>query len=84
VATKSRGPTKQVRAHWAYGIKGKAHGQKSAVRGYQHEHQSVYNGVVTKITLDAVYFKENVLDAEGRVTTREVVKRLGSASGEGR
>ena len=44
----------------------------------------MYNGVVTKITLDAVYFKENVLDAEGRVTTREVVKRLGSASGEGR
>jgi len=48
------------------------------------ENESVYNGVVSKITPDAVYFKENVLDAEGRVTTREVVKRLGSAPGEGR
>jgi hypothetical protein len=48
------------------------------------ENESVYNGVVSKITLDAVYFKENVLDSEGRVTTREVVKRLGSAPGEGR
>ena len=48
------------------------------------ENESVYNGVVSKITPDAVYFKENVLDPNGRVTTREVVKRLGSASGEGR
>ncbi|MFZ0961203.1 MAG: hypothetical protein WAO35_09885 [Terriglobia bacterium] len=48
------------------------------------ENESVYNGVVSKITPDAVYFKENVLDASGRVTTREVVKRLYPASGEGR
>lgn len=48
------------------------------------ENESVYNGVVSKITPDAVYFKENVLDPTGRVTTREVVKRLGSAPGEGR
>jgi len=48
------------------------------------ENQAVYNGVVSKITLDAVYFKENGLDSEGRVTTRDVVKRLGSAPGEGR
>jgi len=48
------------------------------------ENESVYNGVVTKITPDSVYFKENVLDADGRVTTREVVKRLGAAPGEGR
>jgi len=46
--------------------------------------ESVYNGVVSKITPDTVYFKENVLDTNGRVTTREVVKRLGSAPGEGR
>jgi len=45
---------------------------------------AVYNGVVSKITPDAVYFKENVLDQNGRVSTREVVKRLGSAPGEGR
>jgi type II secretory pathway component PulC len=51
---------------------------------FLHENQSVYNGVVSKITPDAVYFKENVLDVDGRVTTREVVKRLSSAPGEGR
>ena len=48
------------------------------------ENESVYNGVVSKITPDAIYFKENVLDGNGRVTTREVMKRLGSAPGEGR
>jgi len=48
------------------------------------ENESVYNGVVSKITPDAVYFKENVLDSNGRVTTREVVKRLNPAPGEGR
>jgi len=51
---------------------------------FLHESDSVYNGVVSKITPDAIYFKENVLDPNGRVTTREVMKRLGSASGEGR
>ena len=48
------------------------------------ENESVYNGVVSKITPDAVYFKENVLDGNGHVTTREVMKRLGSAPGEAR
>jgi len=51
---------------------------------FLRENQAVYNGIVSKITPDAVYFKENVLDTDGRVTTREVVKRLGSASGEER
>jgi type II secretory pathway component PulC len=51
---------------------------------FLRENQSVYNGIVSKITPEAVYFKENVLDSNGRVTTREVVKRLGPASGEGR
>jgi len=51
---------------------------------FLYENDAVYNGIVSKITPDAVYFKENVLDANGRVTTREVVKRLGSAPGEGR
>jgi hypothetical protein len=48
------------------------------------ENESVYNGVVSKITPDSVSFTENVLDSEGRVTTREVVKRLNPAPGEGR
>jgi hypothetical protein len=51
---------------------------------FLHENDSVYNGVVSKITPDAVYFKENVLDPDGHVTTREVVKRLSPAPGEGR
>jgi hypothetical protein len=48
------------------------------------ENEAVYNGVVSKITPDAVYFKENVLDANGRLTTHEVMKRLSPGSGEGR
>jgi hypothetical protein len=48
------------------------------------ENDSVYNGVVSKITPDAVYFNENDLDESGRVSTREVIKRLGVAPGEGR
>jgi hypothetical protein len=51
---------------------------------FLHDSDALYNGVVSKITPDAVYFTENVLDPKGHVTTREVVKRLGSASGEGR
>ena len=48
------------------------------------ENDAVYNGVVSKITPDAVYFNENDLDESGRVSTREVIKRLGVAPGEGR
>jgi len=44
----------------------------------------VYNGVVSKITPDAVYFKENHLDPNGQVMALEVVKRLSSAPGEGK
>jgi hypothetical protein len=45
---------------------------------------TVYNGVVSKITPAAIYFKENTLTAQGRVVTREVEIKLGSALGEGR
>jgi hypothetical protein len=51
---------------------------------FLNEGDTVYNGVVSKITPDAVYFKENVLDPNGKVWTRDVMKRLGSAPGEGR
>ena len=44
----------------------------------------VYNGVVSKITPVAIYFKENTLDSRGRVVTRDVEIKLGSALGEGR
>jgi len=45
---------------------------------------TVHNGVVSKITPEAVYFMENTLDSSGRVATREVVLKLGSAPGERR
>lgn len=51
---------------------------------FLHDSDSVYNGVVSKITPDSIYFTENILDPKGHVTTREVVKRLGAAPGEGR
>jgi ABC-type phosphate/phosphonate transport system ATPase subunit len=45
---------------------------------------TVYDGVVSKITREAVYFMENTLDLSGRVATHEVAVKLGSAPGEGR
>lgn len=51
---------------------------------FLRENDELSNGVVSRITPDSVYFRENVLDQEGRVQTREVVKRLGQAAGEGR
>jgi Tfp pilus assembly protein PilP len=45
---------------------------------------TVYNGAVSRITPEAVYFKENTLDSSGRVATHEVELKLGSAPGEGR
>ncbi|HEY7678943.1 MAG TPA: hypothetical protein VIC04_00395 [Terriglobia bacterium] len=36
----------------------------------------LYNGVVTRITAEAVMFDERVTDAAGRPRTREVTKRL--------
>lgn len=49
---------------------------------FLRENDPVYNGAVSKITPDAVYFKENHLDPNGQVTTLEVVKRLNPAPGE--
>ena len=45
---------------------------------------TLYNGVVSKITPEAVYFKENTLDSSGRVATHEVEIKVGLAPGEGR
>ena len=45
---------------------------------------TVYNGVVSKITPEAIYFRQNTLDSSGRVATREVERKLGSAPGEER
>lgn len=47
-------------------------------------HEDVYNGVVSRITRDAIYFQQKRRDAGGRVEAREVVLRLGSSRQEGR
>lgn len=49
---------------------------------FLRENDAVYNGIVSKITPDSVYFQENFLDQDGRVQTREIVKRLSQAPGE--
>ena len=51
---------------------------------FLRENDAVYNGVVSKITPDSVYFRENAIDPSGNVVTREVVKRLSAGPGEGR
>ncbi len=51
---------------------------------FLRENDAVFNGVVGKITPDAVYFKENYVDTNGRVSSREVVKRMTPVPGEGR
>jgi hypothetical protein len=49
---------------------------------FLHENDPLYNGVITKITPDSVYFKEDVRDASGNTTSREVIKKLAPAPGE--
>lgn len=49
---------------------------------FLHENDPLYNGVITKITPDSVYFKEDVRDAAGNTTSREVIKKLAPAPGE--
>jgi len=48
---------------------------------FLRENDQLYDGVVSKITPDSVSFKQNVLDTSGRVSVREVVKRLGQGPG---
>jgi len=48
---------------------------------FLRENDAVYNGIVSKITPDSVIFRENALDQSGKVTVREVVKRLGQGPG---
>ncbi len=49
---------------------------------FLREGEAVYDGVMSKITPDAVYFKQNVFDAKREVHSREVVKTLNPAAGE--
>jgi hypothetical protein len=49
---------------------------------FLREGEAVYDGVVSKITSDAVYFKGNIFDAKHEVRSHEVVKTLSPAPGE--
>lgn len=44
---------------------------------FLHINEDVYNGVVSRITPDAIYFQQKRLDSGGRVDAREVVLKLG-------
>ena len=55
----------------------------SANRAYfLHENDELYNGVITKITPDSVYFREEIRDGEGKVSSHEVIKKLAPESGD--
>jgi hypothetical protein len=55
----------------------------SANRAYfLHENDALYNGVITKITPDSVYFREEIRDGGGKMSSHEVIKKLAPASGE--
>ena len=43
---------------------------------FLYQGDELFNGTVSRITADTVVFDERVLDAQGRMVTREVVKRL--------
>ena len=49
---------------------------------FLRENDEVYNGVVSKITPDSIYFTENARDLTGQMISRQVVKKLGSGPGE--
>jgi len=47
-------------------------------------HENVYNGVVSRITSDAVYFQQKQMVSNGRIDAREVVLKLGAERQEAR
>jgi len=49
---------------------------------FLHENDPLYDGAVTKITPDTVYFREDYRDATGQMLSREVIKQLAPAPGE--
>lgn len=43
---------------------------------FLHENDPVFNGYVVRITPDSVVFRENILDAAGKTSTHDVVKKM--------
>jgi hypothetical protein len=55
---------------------------KSQVAYFLRENEQVYDGVVTRITPDAIYFRKRVLTSSGALGFRVVVKELSGLQGE--
>ena len=51
---------------------------------FLHVHEDLYNGVVSRITPNAIYFQQKGLNPYGRVDAREVVLKLGAEGQEAR
>ncbi|HET7212367.1 MAG TPA: hypothetical protein VFL79_02165 [Terriglobia bacterium] len=51
---------------------------------FLHINEDVYNGVVSRITPDAIYFQQKRPGAGGQIAARELVLRLGSGPQEAR
>jgi hypothetical protein len=49
---------------------------------FLRENDELYNGVVSKITRDSIYFTENARNLAGQMASRQVIKKLGSGPGE--
>jgi hypothetical protein len=49
---------------------------------FLHQNEQVYDGVVTRITPDAIYFRQRVLTSRGEISFRVVVKPLSGVQGE--
>jgi len=57
---------------------------RSNLAYFLHIHEDVYDGVVSRITPNAIYFRKKSLDSGGRIIAREVVLKLGSSPQEAR
>jgi hypothetical protein len=57
---------------------------RSNLAYFLHIHEDVYNGVVSRITPNAIYFRQKRLDSDGGQEAREVVLRLASEGQEAR
>jgi len=54
----------------------------SKIAYFLREHDVLYDGRVTRITADAVWFEQEYLDPQGRMKSRDVVTRLGAVADE--
>jgi len=56
---------------------------KSKLVYFLRDNDTLYDGRVVSITPDSIEFKQNYLDPDGEVRSRQVIRRLTPAGGEG-